>query len=204
MTTTEPRIFTIGHSNHAVDDFILLLQQHSITAVADVRSTPYSGFASQFNREALKRELGKHGLKYVFLGRELGARSGNPECYENGRVQYARLARTETFCTGIERVLEGARLERIVLMCTEKDPLECHRTVLVARDLTKRGVVVGHILASGLVESHGEAMRRLLDKLKLPHADLLHSTEELIEVALARQEERIAYVDSSLAVGAEG
>lgn len=101
-------------------------------------------------------------------------------------------------------MVKGARLERIVLMCTEKDPLECHRTVLVARELTERGVVVGHILAGGLAESHGEAMRRLFDKLKLPHADLLRSTEELIEVALARQEERIAYVDSALAAGAEG
>lgn len=204
MTTADSRILTIGHSNHTIDDFMSLLRQHSITAVADVRSAPYSRFTPQFNREALKRTLGKFGIKYVFLGRELGARSDDPKCYENGRVQYARLARTETFCRGIERVLKGAKIECIVLMCTEKDPLECHRTVLVARDLTERGVVVGHILSSGLVESHGEAMRRLLDKLNLPHADLLRSTEEVINVALARQEERIAYVDSTFVAGAEG
>jgi uncharacterized protein (DUF488 family) len=203
MTTSKLRVLTVGHSNHRLETFVALLRQHSVTAVADVRSAPYSRFTPHFNREALQRGLKDHGIRYVFLGRELGARSDDRSCYENGRVQYARLALTEAFRNGIDRVLRGAGEQRIALMCAEKEPLECHRTLLVARALDERGVAVDHILPDGVVESHSEAMFRLLDVLGLPRRDLFHSTEELIKDALARQEERIAYVDKALAADAD-
>lgn len=204
MSDSELQIFTVGHSNHRVDQFLSLLRRHGVTALADVRSAPYSRFAPQFNKEALKREVHKGGVKYVFLGGELGGRSNDSSCYANGRVQYARLAGTEAFRSGINRIVSGAQAERIALMCTEKDPLDCHRTVLLARALTERSVGVDHILASGLVESHYRAMLRLLDELRLPRADLFRSTEELVKVALGRQEERIAHVDPALAGEGEG
>src|SRR5437870_5320444 len=97
-------VLTIGHSTHSMDAFIALLRQHGVTALADVRSAPFSRFNPQFNKEALKHSLKAHGIKYVFLGRELGARSPDRACYENGRVQYARLARTESFHAGLDRV----------------------------------------------------------------------------------------------------
>src|ERR1035437_1825005 len=98
-------VLTIGHSTHSLAAFVGLLRQHSVTALADVRSTPFSRFNPQFNKETLEHSLKSHGIKYVFLGRELGARSDDPSCYENGRVQYARLARTELFRSGLERVM---------------------------------------------------------------------------------------------------
>jgi uncharacterized protein (DUF488 family) len=202
MSDHEHPVLTIGHSTHPIDAFIALLRQHGVTALVDVRSVPFSRFNPQFKKEALERSLKAHGIKYVFLGRELGARSEDRSCYENGRVQYARLARTELFRRGLDRVIRGAHEHRIVLMCAEKEPLECHRTLLVARALVEHGVAVDHILADGRLESHGDAMVRLLSVLGLPADDLFRSRQELIAQALALQEERIAYVDQKLAAAA--
>lgn len=205
MTIQRPIVaFTIGHSTHPVEVFISLLKQHAVTALADVRSAPFSRFNPQFNKDALAGELKTHGIKYVFLGRELGARSDDPSCYENGRVQYGRLARTELFKQGIARVMKGAGEHRIALMCAEKEPLECHRTLLVARALDEQGVEVVHILGNGRLESHRAAMERLLDVTGLPHEDLFRSRADLVAEALARQEERVAYVDKKVSAEAEG
>jgi len=188
-------VFTIGHSTHSTDAFILLLQRYDVTIVADVRSDPYSRFNPQFNREVLKESLQVHGIKYVFLGEELGARSKDPSCYINGRVRFKLLEQTDLFRNGIERIMRGADKYRIAIMCSEKEPLECHRTILIAHVLVKNGVNVSHILADGSLEPHDSSMERLLDVVGLPHQDLFRSRDELIAEALARQEERVAYVD---------
>lgn len=192
-------VFTIGHSTHPIETFIALLKQHGIGALADVRSAPYSRFNAHFNKEALERSLKEQGIKYVFLGRELGARSEDPACYKNGRVRYPLLARTALFRQGIERVLKGAKDYRVALMCAEKEPLECHRTLLVARALDELGVPIQHILADGRLEMHGDAMLRLLDLVGLPREDLFCSMEELLAKALERQEEKVAYIDEKIA-----
>lgn len=202
MSESHLTVYTIGHSKHTLDEFAGLLKQHGVTALADVRSAPFSRFNPQFNKDALTRELKTRGIKYVFLGRELGARSDDRSCYENGRVQYSRLARTDLFRQGLERVRRGAEEHRIALMCAEKEPLECHRTLLVARALDEQGVEVMHILADGGLESHREAMERLLEVTGLPRDDLFRSRAELIAEALKRQEDRVAYVDEKLAAEA--
>src|ERR1700741_1321559 len=108
MTEVKPTVvYSIGHSTHAPDRFLSLLGQHSITAVGDVRSTPFSRFNPQFNRQTLKASLEASGIAYVFLGKELGARSDDERCYENGKVQYDRLASTALFQQGLDRVQEG-------------------------------------------------------------------------------------------------
>lgn len=204
MSAQHNLIYTIGHSTHTSEAFLELLRKHNVTAVADVRSAPFSRFNPQFNKDALQGTLGEHGIKYVFLGRELGARSDDPACYENGRVQYARLARAASFQDGLDRVVQGASEFRVALMCAEKEPLECHRTLLVARALAEQGVEIAHILADGSFEPHESAMTRLLDVVGLPAQDLFSSRERLIEEAMARQERRIAYVDEKLAAEARG
>jgi uncharacterized protein (DUF488 family) len=178
--------------------FLSLLKQHRITALADVRSAPYSRYAPHFNQAPLVQALRQHEIKYVFLGAELGGRSNDPGCYDHGRVQYTRLAQTMSFCCGIGRVVKGVTSERIVLMCAEKDPLNCHRTLLVAPPLIERGINVQHIHFDGSLESHRSAMLRLIDMSGLPQADLFHRTEDLIAEAITRQESRIAYTDKSL------
>jgi len=189
------RILTVGHSSHSIDHFLGLLREHDVTAVADVRSVPASRYTPQFSRGALERELRSAGVKYVFLGRELGARSEDPDCYVNGAVQYDRLARTATFVEGIERLMTGMDRERIAIMCAEAEPLDCHRTILVANAVDAVGVRVDHILSDGRLESHEEAMQRLMNQYHLGEPDLL-GTDRLAE-ALSRHGARIAYRISS-------
>jgi uncharacterized protein (DUF488 family) len=205
MTTPKNLVvLTVGHSNHTFPVFLKLLQRHDITALADVRSMPYSRFNPHFNREQLKESLIANGIRYAFFGQELGGRSDDPAYYQNGRVQYTCLAQSISFRKGINLVIRSAANYRIALMCSEKEPLECHRTLLVARALANQGVEVQNILSNGTLESHEEAMKRLLDIVGLPHQDLFRSFEELVAEALAFQEERVAYVDRRfLAEGAE-
>ena len=203
MNAAKRVVLTVGHSNHSFAVFLRLLKQHDVTALADVRSTPYSRFNPHFRREALARALQNHDIGYLFLGRELGARSKDPSCYEKGRVQYSRLAQTDLFRDGLARLLREADHDRIAVMCAEKEPLQCHRTLLVARHLVARGVAVDHILATGELEPNEATMERLLVGVKLPREDLLYSKRELIEQALALQEARIAYVDRKLAAEAQ-
>lgn len=197
-------VLTVGHSTHSAATFLALLQRHCVTAVADVRSAPYSRFNPQFNREVLEQFLKEHGISYAFLGRELGARSGDPSCYLNGRVQYERLSRTELFKGGVERVVRGAAEYRVALLCAEKEPLDCHRTLLVSPALEQKGVDVFHILADGTLEPHQDALNRLIRMAGLPQADLLRSHEELVAEAMAIQEAKIAYVDVTLSVEGSG
>jgi uncharacterized protein (DUF488 family) len=156
-------IYTIGHSNHPAQRFVELLRQHDIGAVADVRSMPFSRFNPQFNREKLACALREAGIHYVFLGQELGARTKDPALLdEDGQVSYLKLARSQAFRRGLERVMAGMREHRIALMCAERDPLQCHRTLLISPELERAGVPVTHILPDGALETHAHLTERLL------------------------------------------
>jgi uncharacterized protein (DUF488 family) len=186
-------IYTVGHSNHPLQKFVGLLTANGISAIADVRSQPFSRRNPQFNKDRLAAELAQHGIAYVFLGKELGARSEDPACYEDGKVQYSRLAATAAFKAGLDRVISGAEKYRIALMCAEKEPLDCHRTLLVSCALEKRGVTIAHLLADAGVESQEETMSRLIDMEKLSKDDMFQHRAELIAQACKRRERRIAY-----------
>lgn len=202
MTAT-PAVLTIGHSTLPIGAFLDLLNRHGVTAVADVRSSPFSRFNPQFNRESLARSLKEVGIAYVFLGDALGARAEDPSCYVEGRVQYDRLARRPVFREAIARVMKGAADHRIALMCAEKEPLDCHRTLLVARALDADGVPVAHILADGSLEPHAQTMDRLIDVAGLSRDDLFRTPDEVAAEALRLQQQRVAYVDAELAAGRE-
>ena len=177
--------------------FLELLTQHRVTALADVRSAPYSRFNSHFNREPFSEALAAADIKYVFLCRELGGRSDDPSCYDQGRIRYDRLADTPGFHDGLRRVMHGAEEYRIALMCAEKEPLHCHRALLVGHQLDGRGVEVAHILADGRLEPHAGTMDRLLAELQLvPDSDLFRrdrSRDELISEAIACQTDRVGH-----------
>lgn len=190
MTET---VFTIGHSTQPVERFIDLLKKYGITAVADVRSRPYSRMNPQFNREDLKKKLRDARIKYVFLGRELGARSEDRSCYRNGQVQYDLLAHTDLFKEGVERVKDGSLEFRIALMCAEKEPLDCHRTILVARELADAGVPVVHILYSGEAEKHEDAIGRLIGMMRIPNVDMFREQSVVIKDAYEKRGREIAY-----------
>jgi uncharacterized protein (DUF488 family) len=204
VARTSRRVFTVGHSNHPTYTFLDLLHRHAVTTIADVRSTPYSKHAPQFSQAPLRKTLQGEGIKYAFLGRELGARSTDPACYENGRVRYDRLAQTDLFQVGIARLVNGSASENIAILCTEKDPLDCHRTLLVARALIRRGFAVEHIRADGSLESYGDSMLRLVEKTGQPPPDFFTTDDERINRALSEQEARIAYFDKELARMSDG
>lgn len=189
-------IYTIGHSTHSTEKLIQLLNTHEVTAVADVRSQPYSRINPQFNRESLGTNLKAAGIAYVFLGSELGARTKDRTCYIDGKVQYNLLARTALFQEGLARIAQGVGRYRIALMCAEKDPLMCHRAILVCRHLAARGITAKHILEDGRLESHDEALTRLLAELGIAEHDLFRSRDDLIDEAYFLRGQRIAYSEN--------
>jgi uncharacterized protein (DUF488 family) len=170
--SVRPTIFTIGHSNHPVDKFIGLLQANGIEAVVDTRSKPYSRYAGQFNREALQASIASAGMKYVYLGRELGGKPEEAAFYDaKGQVLYARLAASAPFAEGIERVLAGSERYRIALLCAEEDPRRCHRHLLLAPVLAERGAIIQHIRAGGRLQPEEELLAERHEKAHLPLFD---------------------------------
>lgn len=194
-------IFTIGHSTHAIETFLSLLAAHSIEAVADVRSAPFSRRNPQFSRGRLERSLREASVAYHLFGRELGARSEDASCYEEGKVQYERLARTDLFRDGLHRLEKLAAERRTAILCAESEPLQCHRTILVSRHLATRGAAIVHIHADARLETHGDAVVRLIRQLRLPCEDMFRTREDVVAEAYRMQGDRIAY---TRAVGQNG
>jgi uncharacterized protein (DUF488 family) len=187
------QIYTIGHSTHTIDEFIGLLKNAGIDTVVDVRSSPYSKHNPQFNRESLKVELAKQEIIYIFMGDELGARHREPEVLEaDGRVNFEKVRGLESFKNGIKRVITGAEKGYgIALMCSEKDPMECHRFSLVSYALKKEGVSVRHILADGTIKENVEFEECFLNK----NNDMFKTKEQEIEEGYKVIEEKVAFVN---------
>jgi uncharacterized protein (DUF488 family) len=194
MAEDPPTIYTIGHSNHSLDEFVALLRRHGITAIADVRSQPY-GRLDHFDRENLAATLQEAGIEYVFLGEQLGARRQDRECYEEGVALYERIALLPAFQDGLARLRRGAAKYRLAIMCAEKEPLDCHRAILISRCLKSAGTQVMHILADGALEDHACAERRLVRELDIRRTlfepDLTEC--DLIQRAYSQRGREIAY-----------
>jgi len=187
-------LYTIGHSNHAIEKFLDLLKTHGIEALCDVRSKPYSRFHPQFRYQQLKEVLQKHNIAYVFLGKELGAKPDDLSCYHDGKLQYARLAETEAFQAGMTRLKTDLASSRVALMCAEKEPLDCHRTILICRHLRDEDLIIKHILADGYLEDQHHAEQRLIDKFQivqdLPFKERVQRAYDLQSQKLASQMSR--------------
>lgn len=123
-----------------------------------MRSRPFSRYLTHFNQLELKQYLKTEGIYYVFLGKE------DPFCYVDGRAVYEKIAQTDTFQEEIDRVRQGAKKHRIALMCIERDPLTCHRAILVSRHLQKYDLAISHIRGNGTLETHTELKDRILQK----------------------------------------
>jgi uncharacterized protein (DUF488 family) len=204
MPPTEPprTVYTIGHSNHGVAAFVALLRGAGVTAVADVHSVPYSRRHLQFGKASLCASLSAAGIAYVFLSDRLGARPKHRGSSHGGRADYRLIAGTEAFRDGLRRVEEGAEWERIALMCAEREPLDCHRMVLVARHLQRRGICVVHILADGTTEPNEATEYRLLERLRMETADLFdvpRDARAAVEEAYDRRGDQICYAAFTLA-----
>lgn len=185
-------LYTIGHSTQEFEAFLELLRKHGIQAVADVRTSPYSKMFPWFSKDELKRRLGEQNIHYVFLGKELGARRDEPCCYIGSRADYDLIAKTPLFQEGLGRIERGLQKMRVALMCAEKDPIDCHRTILVARH-AQAFSPVKHILNDGSLESHADLEVRLVVRMGRDHSDMFLSDEELLKLAYKQRGEEIAY-----------
>jgi uncharacterized protein (DUF488 family) len=154
MTAMCITVLTIGHSNHEPTALLDLLRRYVVAVVVDVRSSPYSRYASHFNREVLRENLRAEGFGYEFMGGLLGGLPDGDEFYDDaGYVRYDRIAESAEFQRGLSRLVETARTRRVAVLCSEEDPTGCHRRLLIGRVLAERGAEVLHIRGDGQVQS---------------------------------------------------
>lgn len=156
---SKARVYTIGHSNHSLDGFFALLNSVSTEVLVDIRSSPYTKYSTHFNQSNLKYALSEAGLKYLYLGGELGGIPKDESFYDgDGHVLYWKLASTEPFQQAIERLCRGAETFNVVLLCAEENPAGCHRRLLVGKVLEARGIETLHIRARGETQSEEEIL----------------------------------------------
>ena len=157
------RVFTIGHSNLALDRLLELLRRHEISVVVDVRSNPYSRHNPQYNREPFALAVEGLGMKYQSEGNRLGGKPTDPSCYmrvdtggsasrETQQVDYRLVAEKDWFQEAMDELVELAASQRVVLLCAEENPERCHRHDLLTPALVERNVEVLHIRATGETE----------------------------------------------------
>lgn len=184
-------IYTIGYSAFEVDEFISTLKLYNITAVSDVRSSPYSKFKPDYNREFLSKKLKENNIQYVFLGDNLGARFEDKSVYINGAVNFELASKLDCFKKGVQRLVEGSKKFTIALLCAEKDPIECHRGILIAKNISNTFDVF-HILADSTIETHKQLEHRLEKRFGLDQAVLFGDT---LKKAYDKQASKIAYAE---------
>ena len=154
-------IYTIGHSNHSFEVFFRLLDKYHIEILVDVRSKPYSRYASHFNKEAIHQKLAETGIKYLFLGHLVGGRPEEEDFYDmHGHVDYDYLQRSSRFKEGISRLLKGIQVCKVAVFCGEEDPTSCHRRLLIGRALAQYGVKVLHIRGDGSLQNEAELLSK--------------------------------------------
>ncbi len=147
-------LYSVGHSSHPFERFLELLSEYEIEVVADVRTSPYSRYSPQFDQRDLRYGLREVGLHYMFLGKTLGGRPEGDRFYDSeGHISYGRVAKTDWFRLGLNRLREGGAKFRTAMLCSEEDPKDCHRFLLVTRALHTVGEKVSHIRGDGSLQS---------------------------------------------------
>jgi uncharacterized protein (DUF488 family) len=184
-------LLTIGHSNLPADRFMALLTSAGVTAVADVRSVPFSRWCPWFSGKALAERLAGKRIAYIALGDALGGRPRDPKLYRDGVADYEAMAARPEFVAGLARVVNEIAGQRLCLMCAEREPLDCHRCLLVGRALTERGLALGHIRSDGAIEPHAATEDRLL-ALAGGEVDLFRDRAERLAHAYRRRAQAVA------------
>ena len=157
-------LLTIGHSNLPADGFVALVKNAGVTAIADVRSVPFSRRFPWFTGPTLAARLQSEDIAYLPFGDVLGGRPRDPALYRDGVADYERMAATAPFRAGLDRLGDAMGRLCLCLMCAEREPLDCHRCLLVARALAERGHALGHVLIDGTIEPHAATEERLLGR----------------------------------------
>ena len=187
------KLYTIGHSNQSQEDFLSLLCKHDIDCVVDVRSVPASKYSPQFNQEELKWFLKRNGVQYLHFGEEFGAR--RLDCLnEEGQVDFEKAVTTPCFLSGVDRLRNG--LEKgfhISLMCSEANPLECHRFSLVSRYFFDQGIDVRHILKGAELATHAVVERKMIEEYLHSKKYHLSEVDQLFGIYTAEMQRQDAY-----------
>lgn len=159
------KLYTIGHSVHTVERFVDLLNKYDINCLIDVRSTPYSRFTPQYNISEIKKILQNDQKQYIFMGEEFGARRPDLTLYDSsGVLDFNKVIKSSLFQSGVKRVKTGLdKGFNIAFMCTEKDPIDCHRSILVGRAFDDEKFDVSNIHEDGSAETQEELIERLLN-----------------------------------------
>lgn len=193
-------VHTIGHSTHQLDYFLELLQEYSIDCLIDVRSMPASAYNPQFNKEVLYHFLKSNGIEYQHFGKEFGARHSEQGVLdEEGRVDFELIRKTPAFISGMQRLIQKVKEDRsVTLMCSESDPMDCHRFSMISVAIEAKGIEVRHILKDKKWLSNSDLELQLLKKFdkKIPHPDLFQpdiTTEDQLKVAYRLHNKEVAY-----------
>lgn len=188
-------VLTIGHSTLSYERFLTRLQRADVSAVADVRTSPFSRSFPHFNRDNLRRSLSTDGIAYVFLGDHLGGRPKDKELFHDGVADYEKMAETPMFAEGIVRVQRGSERYRIALMCSERHPIECHRCLLVGRALSDLGVDVRHIVSDDGIVTQTQIEMQLLRIFDRETSDMFMSDGDLLASAYRDQSRKVAFAE---------
>jgi len=157
-------IYTIGYVSYTLEEMIKVLRTFGISCLIDVRSSPYSAYYKQFDRDILSKELQDAGIIYRNYAYEFGARQEDPRFYsEEGYLDFDLFTHSEQFNEGVEKVRKGMDLGyKIALMCAEKDPMTCHRAIMIGKNLKEQGFRVCHILYPDQIETQEEMEQRAI------------------------------------------
>lgn len=195
-----PIIYTVGHSTHQLDYFLELLNEYGVNCIIDVRSVAASSYNPQYNKEPLTNFLKRNGIQYLHFAEEFGARHNDPDLLDDeGKVDFEKVRKSWTFKNGVERIWQG--LDKgftISLMCSESEPLDCHRFSMVSIALEKDGFNVKHIMKDKSLKTNGQLENQLLKKYdkKLPKPDMFNlnvTLDDQLKVAYRLKNKEIGF-----------
>ena len=193
-------VYTIGYSGFSIDDFVTTLKKHNISLVVDVRSSPYSSYFPEYNRDSLEIFLKMHGIYYRSYASEFGARQSDQKYYcKEGYLDFEVFSKSEPFLQGLKKLCNSMEQNyTFALMCAEKDPICCHRTILVARAFFERGYNVVHLLINGSTITQEEINARLIEKYypnrdQITFFETVQDDDTLLKAAYKKQNAEIGY-----------
>lgn len=193
-------LYSIGHSKHEFNKFLKMLKDNNIDYLLDVRSSPFSKYAETYNKDNLKDLLDQNGIVYWHMGGYFGARPEEKELYtQENYLDFEKVRAGKKFQDGVKSVLTGLNEgKNIVLMCTERDPMDCHRAIMVSKGFLDAGVNVKHILPDGSIETQKELENRMLEKYfpyggQLSFIESETTEQERLEMCYRKRNKEIGY-----------
>ncbi len=187
-------LYTFGYGNLEIKEFLKIIKKNDIEVICDIRSQPYSSYKPEYSKEPLKEFLNENSIKYLFMGDNLGGRIDDKDCYEDNQINYEVLSQKKIFQEGLDRLLEGLKKYSVAIMCSEKEPEKCHRTLLVSRFVKNRHGNILHIHHNDTLEKHSDFENRIVEQNNNQQALLnLEDKETTLALAYKKLSKKAAY-----------